>query len=87
MTQYTEYSLFQLLDATGFEGHQLLIERAPRLWPAITRDPLRVLRPRVNYFLHRLTYWARAQKRPSVFDFNLEAWTFKPRGGDIGSVG
>lgn len=80
MTQYTEYSLLQLLDAAGFEDHHVLATRRPRIGPSFLRHPVEALhlRAQVNYLLHRFVYWARAQQRPKSFEKNLEVWTYKP---------
>ena len=78
ITQYTEYSLFQLLDAAGFCDHEVKESRRPRLGRSAFRHPVRwFLRPWTNYSLHRMAYWARAQQPPRSYEANIEVWTFK----------
>lgn len=77
---YTEYSLFQLFDATGFENHCLVQNTASvdlriwRPWKPLTGLGLRT---RINYWLHRWVYWLAGTRPPSVFHSVIEAWTHK----------
>ena len=78
---YTEYSLMQVLDSAGFRNHQIL-----RVDARIQLKNWRPWRPLsglglgryANRILHRILYRLRGQTpMPSVFDYNLEMWTYK----------
>jgi len=81
LTGYTDLSLFQLLDATGFTGHRLVETdrsinlRIWRPWKPLTGFGLR---PRINIILHRILYWLSGTRPPSTFSIAIEAWTRKP---------
>jgi SAM-dependent methyltransferase len=78
---YTDLSLFQLLDATGFEEHRLVENdtsinlRIWRPWKPLTGLGLR---PRINILLHKALYWLLGTRPPSCFGVVVEAWTQKP---------
>jgi len=78
---YTDLSLFQLLEATGFRDHRLLKKDASvnlkiwRPWKPLTGFGLR---PRINVLLHRVLYWLLGTRPPSCFDVVVEAWTHRP---------
>jgi 2-polyprenyl-3-methyl-5-hydroxy-6-metoxy-1,4-benzoquinol methylase len=80
-TGFTEFSMQQVLDQAGFEGHQLVRQNARDLsqW-RITR-PWRGLGlgQLANDLLHRAVYRITGQfPRPSCFSANLEIYSHRP---------
>lgn len=80
VTGFTEYSLFQVLDQSGFVDHGVFRpKRRPNwfLWrPWRPLGGMGFLVSAANDVLHRFLFWLRQQvPRPSVFDYNLEVWS------------
>ena len=80
-TLYTEYSLMQLLDQTGFTRHSIvssnihIISCFGKRW----RHQCTILiRHILDYCLHRVLYWLRGQLPiPTVFGMNIEMYSQK----------
>ncbi len=87
---FTEYSLMQVLDQSGFEGHEVVDSRPRLLFSFVS--PLRSLKRmgRVLFYfankaLHLLLYLIRAQRLfPQTFEYNLEIYSQKPELGNGG---
>ncbi|MGB6067596.1 MAG: class I SAM-dependent methyltransferase [Desulfomonilaceae bacterium] len=84
VTGFTEYSLMQLLDQTGFENHKIVPDDIGIKWHTWRPwKPWRglAIRPKLNHCLHRIVYWLRGQAPvPTVFGMNLEIYSHKPAG-------
>lgn len=79
VASYSEYSLFQLFDTAGFVRHKLVLEtERPIPRSQIGRRGLRIIRRILNNQVHRLFYFARGQRAPRCYSFNLEAVSYKP---------
>jgi SAM-dependent methyltransferase len=78
---FTEFSLMQVFDLSGFKDHQIVHKRnriQTRGWRPWL--PLRGLglTSIANKYLHKVLYRIRGQTPlPSVFDYNLDMWTKK----------
>ncbi len=82
LSGYTEFSLFQLFDTTGFINHQLVeknTSRNMRIWRPWKPFTGFGFRPKLNILLHKMLYWLAGTIPPSCFEINLEAWTRKPK--------
>jgi 2-polyprenyl-3-methyl-5-hydroxy-6-metoxy-1,4-benzoquinol methylase len=81
---YTEWSLMQLLDESGFVEHRLVEEETgcdPRSWRPWA--PLRGLglRSLLNVAIHRIVYAARSQRPvPKCIGYNIEIYSHKAKG-------
>jgi hypothetical protein len=79
---FSEFSLMQIFDVTGYVDHAFVPDdlevtfqgwRPWRPWGGLA------IRPRLNRWLHLLVYALRGQQpRPTVFGYNVEAYTRKP---------
>jgi 2-polyprenyl-3-methyl-5-hydroxy-6-metoxy-1,4-benzoquinol methylase len=83
VTGYTEWSLFQLLDAAGFHKHEVIKPSTGfKVWLTTSswRSPLAGLglREALNSWVHRFFYALQAgwQPRPTVFSHNLTVRTY-----------
>ena len=77
---YTEFSLMQLLDLAGFDGHHVVPEDLSlRSWrPWIPWRGLK-LTTRLNILGHEILYWLRhTNPCPTVFGTNVEVYSCKP---------
>ncbi len=81
---FTEFSLMQVLDLSGFKEHKILNNK-PKFYFSIknpkrsVRRLLSIWRYFVNDLLHKVLYLLRWQKpMPTVFDFNVEVYSKKP---------
>lgn len=78
---FTEFSLMQVLDWAGFEGHQVVTRETVIDWKTWRPwKPFRGLgfRKLLNEFIHRFLYSIRQQTpKPSAYDYNLEIWSVK----------
>jgi 2-polyprenyl-3-methyl-5-hydroxy-6-metoxy-1,4-benzoquinol methylase len=81
VTGYTEWSLMQLLDLTGFTEHRLVEVPTPWLTPSFRPwAPWRGLglRHRANLAIHRILYRLRCQHpMPKCVEYNLEIYSRK----------
>lgn len=72
---YTEWSLFQLLDATGFQGHRVLRKQLSLLHPLKILSGIRYY---VNETMHRLIFLLRGQNpQPSTYEINITIQSWK----------
>jgi hypothetical protein len=78
---FTEFSLMQVFDLSGFSGHQIVRKRRRiqmrgwRPWSPLRGLGLTTI---ANDYLHKIIYRLRSQTpRPTVVDYNLEMWTQK----------
>lgn len=80
-TLYTEYSLMQLLDHTGFIKHSFVNENIRFITILSKRwrhQCALLIRHTLNYCLHRFLYWLRGQKPiPMLFGMNIEVYSKK----------
>jgi 2-polyprenyl-3-methyl-5-hydroxy-6-metoxy-1,4-benzoquinol methylase len=79
---YTEYSIQQILDQSGFENHCFVTNqwcfslRSWRPWAPWRGFCLKLL---INTLVHKILYQLRGQiPSPSIFDFNLTVYSQKP---------
>jgi len=80
---YTEFSVMQLLEMTGFWNHKLISSSLKLQWKP--KNPILMLRRIVriclyaaNIGMHKFFYLLRKQHPiPKVFDYNLEIYSYK----------
>lgn len=80
---FTEFSIQQLLDKCGFEGHKLILDpwksnlTLSHFWRMLRVSYL--VKPFLNHCLHKFIYWLRNQTpSPTVFASNFTVYSFKP---------
>ena len=80
-TLYTEYSLVQLLEQTGFVKNSFVrdnIHIISFLRPRWRNHCALLIRHTLNHCLHRFVYWLRGQKPiPTLFGMNIEVYSKK----------
>lgn len=80
---YTEFSLMQLLDQSGFHDHRIVNDRPQFNWRAWRLSaPWHgfQIRARLNVLLHKIVYSLRSQTpKPQVFGCGLEIYSHKPQ--------